>query len=76
MLSDLIVDNPDFKGWDEVRASDRNSLLAAAKVLNHCYPGQYAEFLESREPDPERQKYIMDKLREGQGRQQEEEGEE
>jgi hypothetical protein len=56
MVGALVLDNPDFRGLDELSARDRHDLLAAARVLDHYYPGQYAGFLEPREPDPKWQK--------------------
>lgn len=44
-----ILDNPDFKGLDDMPAEQRILLLSLASTLNHYFPGQYQELLKSYE---------------------------
>ena len=46
MLAALILDNPDFKSFDEsLSRQQRIDMLEMASALNHYYPGQYGAIL-------------------------------
>ncbi len=46
LMSTWIMDNPDFKNFDESLTSEqKNELISLASVLNHYHPGQYTELL-------------------------------